>query len=210
MNTTITKPTDVLRSEHEVILDVLCALESISREAARGGALDLTSAREALEFLRNFADRCHHGKEEQHFFPALTARGMPADVGPLAVMTSDHDEGRALIQRMVDALSVADRAGSGGSARFAAAADAYVGLMRDHIAKENGVLFPMGDGMLSSAQQAAVLRGFETFEHADMAAGDHQRFLALAAKLCERWNVRRAPTDAETGHVCCGHGRRGA
>jgi hemerythrin-like domain-containing protein len=89
------KVTNILRSEHEVILDVLAALESISRTAATGAGLDQMSAQQALDVLCGLGDRCHHGKEEQLFFPALAAHGLPRDVGPLAVMMGEHDEGRA-------------------------------------------------------------------------------------------------------------------
>ena len=196
--------TDILRSEHETILDVLAALEWISGPGVP--ELDLTSAQEALDFLRGFGDRCHHGKEEQLFFPALAARGLPRNVGPLAVMASEHDEGRALLTRMADALAEAMQSKPGAPARFRSAAMTYVALLRDHIDKENGVLFPMGDGMLSGAEQAALLTKFEHFEHADMGSGAHERFLNIASALCERLGVERKPQANAARHRCCGHG----
>jgi hemerythrin-like domain-containing protein len=199
------RATDILRSEHETILDVLAALESITRPAALAGGFDVRSAREALDFLRGFGDRCHHGKEEQLFFPALAERGLPREVGPLAVMTSEHDEGRALLARMVEAIEDANQSKPGAPARFGSAATAYVALMRDHIDKENGVLFPMGDGMMSETQQAALLGAFEHFEHADMPADAHARFLDSATELCERLGLDRAPRSQAPAHACCGH-----
>ena len=79
--------------------------EKICRTATLGDGLDQRSAREALEFLRGFGDRCHHGKEEQHLFAVLAARGLPREVGPLAVLISEHEEGRALLTRMSEALA---------------------------------------------------------------------------------------------------------
>jgi hemerythrin-like domain-containing protein len=201
------KATDILRSEHEVILDVLAAIESIGQRAAQSGQLDLASAQEVLDFLRCFADRCHHGKEEQHLFSAMAARGLPREVGPLAVMEHEHDEGRALIARMSEAVVQAEQARDGAASRFAAAAADYVTLMRDHIDKENGVLFPMCDGMLGTAEQDELLRAFETFEHADMGAGAHERFLSLAQGLVQRLGITRAPR-ASGAHACCGHGSK--
>ena len=202
------KATDILRNEHETILDVLAALESITRPSALSAGLDLRSAQDALDFLCGFGDRCHHGKEEQHFFPALEARGLPREVGPLAVMTSEHDEGRALLARMVEALADANQSKPGAPARFGVAATTYVALMRDHIEKENGVLFPMGDGMLSEAAQAALLTEFEHFEVADMRADAHARFLDIAAGLCKRLGLDRASRPQVPAHACCGHGAR--
>ena len=200
------KPTDVLRSEHETIVDVLSGLETVGQHAANGSGLDLPSAQGALEFLRGFADRCHHGKEEQLFFPALVGRGLPRDVGPLAVMLHEHDEGRALLSAMADAVAHASPSKSGAAERFGEAAVAYVALMREHIAKENGVLFPMADGLLSAADQAALLERFEHFEHADMGPDAHARLLGIADDLCERLGVDRAVTEPATHTGCCGHG----
>lgn len=194
------KVTDILRSEHEVILGVLGALEELATRASTARGLDRASAAQALDFLRDFADRCHHGKEEQHFFPALVARGLPREVGPLAVMLGEHVEGRALIARMVAAL-----AKPGAEGEFAVAARAYAGLLRDHIDKENGVLFPMGDGMLSDEQQVELLRAVESFEHLDMGAGAHERLLASARELCERMGVPSTAVSASPVGGCCGH-----
>jgi hemerythrin-like domain-containing protein len=202
------KVTNILRSEHEVILDVLAALESISRTAAAGAGLDHLSAQQALDVLCGLGDRCHHGKEEQLFFPALAAHGLPRDVGPLAVMMGEHDQGRALLARMVDALAESKQSKFGAEPRFAIAGTAYVELMRDHIAKENGVLFPMGDGMLSETEQTALSSAFERFEHADMGAGAHERFLGIASELCSRLGIVRERSTTTTGQACCGHGTK--
>jgi hemerythrin-like domain-containing protein len=201
---TTMKATDILRSEHETILDVLAALESISRPAVPEERLDLRSAQEALDFLRGFADRCHHGKEEQLFFPALAARGLTRRVGPLAVMASEHEKGRTLLARMADGLAEAKQSKPGAAARFRSAATTYVALMRAHINKENGILFPLGDGMLSEAEQIALLVGFEHFEHDGMGSGAHERFLDIASGLCERLGLDQAQASM-AGHRCCGH-----
>ena len=57
-----------------------------------------------LGFLKEFADKCHHGKEEGILFPALTAAGLPSQGGPVGVMLHEHVEGRALIQEMEKAV----------------------------------------------------------------------------------------------------------
>jgi hemerythrin-like domain-containing protein len=208
MTTLDTKATEILRNEHEIILDVLLALETISEPAARGEVLDVRSGLEILDFLRGFGDRCHHGKEEQIFFPALATRGLPRDVGPLAVMMAEHDKGRELIARMAESLADVELSKPGAPTCFAASAMAYVELMRDHIEKENGVLFPMCDGMLSEENQGALLFAFEKFEHADMGVGAHERFLDIASGLCERLGIVRQHGSPKIAHACCGRGTK--
>src|SRR5690606_24763372 len=92
----------VLRHEHDAILMALKILDQISEEARQGNA---TSAdiMHFLGFLREFADTCHHGKEEGLLFPAMIAAGLPADDGPILDMLSDHAQGRMLVAAMTKA-----------------------------------------------------------------------------------------------------------
>jgi hemerythrin-like domain-containing protein len=208
MQTTLTA-TQILKSEHEVILDVLDCLDKLADGASTRRVLDDRSARDILELLTTFADRCHHGKEEGALFPMLVRRGLPEQVGPLAVMLSEHAAGRAEIAGMRSALEESAKDPGQAAERFAAHARVYVDLLRDHIAKENGVLFPMADGMLSEADQAEVLERFRTVESADMGAGVHERCLALAGELMDRLGVKPGERGELPAGGCCGHGTCG-
>ena len=71
------QPTEILIHEHRIIEQVLACLERITEKFTLAGRLDPQPARDAVAFFRNFADRCHHGKEEAHLFPAMEAAGLP-------------------------------------------------------------------------------------------------------------------------------------
>jgi len=206
MQATSLRATQILMAEHEVILNVLDCLERLADEASSAGVPDLRSAREILEFLTVFADRCHHGKEEQCLFPKLVERGVPRHVGPVAVMLAEHDLGRTAIAGMRDALAACDRGDRSATERFVQGARVYVELLRDHIAKENGVLFPMADGMLGESDQADVLAKFENVEGHDMGEGTHERYLALAEDLVRRLGVDPSKRPMPRAGACCGHG----
>lgn len=199
------RATQILEAEHEVILNVLDCLEKLGEEARASKKLDARSARDVLELLGTFADRCHHGKEEGVLFPQLVKKGLPEKVGPIAVMLAEHETGRAEIAGMRAGVAAWDESRPDATERFATHARAYVDLLRDHIAKENGVLFPMADGMLSQPEQEEILRGFAAAETHDMGAGAHERCLALAEELTRRLGVK--PSARPTGHAggCCGH-----
>src|SRR5262245_28312717 len=125
------KATEILMDEHRVIEQVLCCLEKLARRSQIGGELDRTSAREALGFFRQFADHCHHGKEEGHLFPLLESRGLAREGGPTGVMLHEHEEGRRLIAAMAAAIE------RDSAKEFAPPAQAYVRLLREHIQKED-------------------------------------------------------------------------
>jgi len=196
--------TDTLRDEHEVIQQVLDCLEELAERATAQKSVDAASVEDALDFLSAFADRCHHAKEEQVLFPALNARGLPREAGPVAVMLREHELGRAAVARMKSALDDAKRRIAGAPQRFAVAAREYVALLREHITKENGVLFPMADQMLGEEAQRQLMGSFERVEHHDLGPGTHERYLELARSLCGRLGIEWAQ-HAPAAHACCGH-----
>jgi len=196
------RPTEILSSEHRVIEQVLDCLEAMAKAARDEGRLDVQRAAAALEIVRTFADRCHHGKEEDRLFPMLVARGMSTHIGPIAMMLDDHRVGREHVRRMADAVAAGDAEG------FAPAAFDYVGLLHDHIAKEDGVLFPMAESMLDEAARETLLQSFKSFEHDDLGPGTHERMLALADELARHYGVPLAAERSRDGVAAgfCGHG----
>ncbi len=76
-------PTAMLREEHEVILKALALLERVGQRLEVAEPADRDALAWLQGFFSTFADRCHHGKEEQHLFPALERHGIPREAGPL-------------------------------------------------------------------------------------------------------------------------------
>ncbi len=155
--------------EHDAILFALRVLDEISGRVHQGKDVPAGDIIELIEFLKLFADKCHHGKEEGFYFPALEAAGIPRANGPIGVMLSEHDTGRAFIKEMQSSVSekISDKEG------FVKAAQGYVGLLRSHIEKENTVLFPMGDAKLTEAKHKELLDEFEKFEENVIGKGKH-------------------------------------
>ena len=205
------RPTDVLISEHRVIEQVLDCLEAIAADALEARRIERGPAGEALEVLSTFADRCHHGKEEERLFPAMERRGFPRDVGPMAMMLHEHEIGRAAIREMRRALEQADEAPEEAARRFHRHANDYVGLLREHIAKEDGVLFPLAESILRDEDRRALLAEFERFEHDDLGPDVHARMIALADGLADRYEVAKAAQRGSlpAGGGCCGHSAHG-
>jgi hemerythrin-like domain-containing protein len=168
--------TEQLRHEHEAITLVLSILEKLCQQLANGQEVDPERFGQVLEFIQVFADQCHHGKEEQFLFPALEAAGVPNAGGPLAVMLSEHEHGRALIRQLAGAWQK-HRSGdrSATSVVIASALD-YSAFLKAHIFKENNVLFPMAEARLSADTQRRLLEEFERLEIERIGAGRHEQF----------------------------------
>jgi hemerythrin-like domain-containing protein len=199
------KPSEILSGEHRVIEQVLACLERIAQDCETQGRLDRASAEQALDFFRNFADRCHHGKEEAHFFPAMEAKGFSRQSGPTGVMLREHDQGRSYVRGMAEAVAGAAAGDRQAVRGFVQNARDYVALLSEHIRKEDHCLFTMADQAFSAADQRKLLDAFEHVEQAHMGAGTHEKFLHLAGELADRYGVPRAEQGRAAGCGCHGH-----
>jgi hemerythrin-like domain-containing protein len=175
--------TEILRHEHEAILKMITATEEVARRLDRGETVRPEILRNLLEFFRLFADRCHHGKEEDLLFPLLEAKGLPREGGPIGVMLHEHDEGRAFIRQMAEAADAYPSAPQSAGPRWAEPARQYATLLRAHIDKENHVLFRLAEQILSGAEQARLAEDFARVEVEKMGAGTHERLHAMMDEL---------------------------
>ncbi|MBI1738850.1 MAG: hemerythrin domain-containing protein [Acidobacteria bacterium] len=175
--------TTILRQEHDAILRMLDATEEVARRLRNHERVEPQVLDNLLEFFRQFADRCHHGKEEDLLFPLLEKKGMSRGGGPIGVMLMEHDQGRGLVGQMATAGKEYATGDSPAGLRWAAAATDYAGLLREHIAKENEVLFVMAERMLTPAEQQELALAFDKNEIEKMGAGTHERLHAMMDKL---------------------------
>ena len=166
---------DELEHDHRVIEQVAALLADVAAHSPPERAFAFGAW--AAFFIRRFADGCHHQKEEQALFPLLEARGIPRLGGPIGMMLLEHQEGRGLVADMERAIAARDLPG------FVASAGAWAGLLRAHIAKERGVLFPMGARRLDAADDDALGERFAAIERE---AGGEALHARIHAEL-EHW-----------------------
>ncbi len=133
--------TRILSEEHQLILRALAAGRGMAERLRQGGEVRRADVATLVEFVRGFADRHHHAKEEEVLFPWMEARGFSRTYGPLACMLAEHESGRQLV-REIEALGKTLPADPG---RCAAAIEMFATHLEHHIAKEDQMLFPMAD-----------------------------------------------------------------
>lgn len=175
--------TGILRHEHDAILRMLEISEVVAGQLRSGQAVESQRLEELLEFFRTFADRCHHGKEEDLLFPLLESKGMPRHGGPTGVMLQEHEQGRALIRAMAEATEDYKQGVTDAGARWANAALGYSQLLRQHIQKENDILFVMAENLLSPEEQERLAGEFDRVESEKIGAGTHERLHQMMDRL---------------------------
>ncbi len=157
------KPTETLVQEHNLILKVLDAVEREVNHVNSTGEIRRNRIEAMIDFIRNFADGCHHTKEERGLFVSLEGVGMSSESGPVAVMLHEHRQGREFVRIVVEALPQAESGDNDAIKALSGGLAGYAQLLRSHIMKENEVLFPMAEQMLSREEMQELTDQFDEY-----------------------------------------------
>ncbi len=180
--------TAVLKEEHRVIERMLAVLEVAAQRLEAGERVRPGLFREAVDFVRNFADKNHHGKEEANLFPRLEERGVPKEGGPLGMMLHEHDLGRGFIQAIEDAIEGYERNNEGAAQVIAENVGGYTQLLNEHIWKEENVLFQMADQVLSEDDQLDLAERFERVDEEVMGPDGLKRYTDMLERAEQEIN----------------------
>ncbi len=181
----IVKPTEQLKEEHETIKLMLKILEKICEKINSGEDVDTEHLEKIVEFIKIFADKCHHGKEESLLFPTIEEEGIPRDGGPTGVMIMEHDAGRGYVKEMANAIDEYKNGNRDALKKFAENARNYVSLLTPHIEKENDILYMIADMHIPEDKQKELSGKFEEVEKNVIGPGKHEGFHKLLEHLEE-------------------------
>jgi len=172
-----------LMDDHQVILRMLRVLNGMCLCLDEGKKVAATDLGAALDFIKTFADFCHHGKEEDFLFPAMGEVDFPREGGPIGVMLMEHEQGRAYVKSLSAAL---ERVRAGESAALkdvARSAKGYASLLSAHIGKEDDILYPMAMDAIAEARWKILEDEFDRIENERMGTKRRAGYVALVDRL---------------------------
>jgi|SRR3989344_535176 len=144
-------PTDILRKEHEKVLEIL---DKIEKDI---GKKNIKSMQENIKLLEREFDKHSLNKEEKALFPEIE-KFIPRDGGPTGVMVMEHKELVELIKKFKEKLNKKD------FNSLNEIGDNIFSILRPHIDKENNMLFMMADMHLDDKQKKKILDKFKKFD----------------------------------------------
>jgi hemerythrin-like domain-containing protein len=152
--------TESLRKEHQLILKFIGLMERYVEFTLKHpeNPILLDKAAGFINFIHVFADHFHHAKEEDILFRYFAHPGVLTHCNPLPQMLFEHRTAREYVRDMEQALQdKAVNALADNTARYAQ-------LLREHIYKEDNILYPMGESGLSDQQKTELLKEFAEIE----------------------------------------------
>ncbi len=165
--------TSNLKRDHEHILQLTEVMDRISRS----GNTDIKHCEMIVDIIKNFADGLHHNKEENLLFPLMAERGFPVQGGPVGVMLMEHEQGREYVRGMSKNNEAFKAGDNKAIQKVYENMQGYAELLRNHIYKENNILFNMADGVFTEEDQKDLLAKFEKIETEGSIGTDY--FLAI-------------------------------
>lgn len=173
INTKMKNITETLSGEHQNILNVIQKVLAECRKIENGASPEPEFFRQVIDFIRNYADKFHHAKEEDVLFKAMLENTGNLHCNPIPVMLHEHEAGRAYVQGMEEGLSENE------PDKIIEHARGYCYLLQEHIYKEDNVLYPMAEEALSDIQKSRVLDQYDTVS-ATFSDEALQKYLKLA------------------------------
>ncbi len=201
---------ETLMNEHRTIERAIDALVSFADEVRRKTTEDREELSRFVAFIREFADACHHGKEEDILFAAMVQAGFPRQGGPIAVMLFEHDQGRQYVAALAELAAAGAPWSAEDRSRLSDAAHGYAGLLRQHIHKEDAILYPMAEQRLPPDVLERIQEDCERYEEQKTGSGEHERLHRLADELLARHAPLANHEQYQPAQACgafrgCGH-----
>ncbi len=144
------KPTEMLVEEHHLIRQALESLSLVVQKMEGGETVSREFFEKSIEFVRLFADKFHHFKEEYLMFIRLSEKKKNEIDSQIDVLRYQHDRGRNHVIEIENALDGYYKNPDGVQATIIIENLAsYISLLRQHIHREDYIFYPMADEAFS-------------------------------------------------------------
>ena len=183
--------TELMVKEHDNILRFNQTVRKACIGILEGKEINTEDFTKMIDFARNYADKHHHGKEEQILFKEMTTH-----LGHIGVnliqngMLVEHDLGRLHISELEKAIGLyKENKKSEYKLDIIANAVSYTNLLQRHIDKENEVVYSYAEKSLSKDILQSVDERTKEFEREAVEKNIPQKYLQFLDELVQKyWN----------------------
>ena len=175
--------------EHENIRRMLKVVRNLSYKVMTLEEFDLEDIAKIIDFIRNYADRHHHGKEEDVLFKTMNEKiEKLAKAGAITGMYIEHDMGRLYMKNLESAVKSYKTGDDRARLDIIANAISYTDLLERHIAKENTAMYKFAVNMLDEASKEYIEVEAEKIEEAAKETGLQDKYISILEELEKKHN----------------------
>jgi hemerythrin-like domain-containing protein len=159
------KPRGPLMMEHRLIEKMLKAVEKEIARIKNDKKLDPVFIDSVVDFIRTYADRTHHGKEEDILFRELEKKKLSTrDDSMMRELIDEHKFARRTVGELVDAKKKYVNGDASALGPMIDRINVLTGFYPAHIQKEDKVFFPETEKYFSEAELKKMLDEFWAFD----------------------------------------------
>ncbi len=174
----------ILKDEHVYIKMVLAGIRKECIKIVNGGSVDHELFYQIIDFVRNYADKYHHQKEENHLFNVMSEELAPLmGSGPITGMLVEHDFGRAHIYDLEQALKANKNGNNDAKVDIIASAIGYAQMLLKHIDKEDNAIYNFAERSLSSHTLDKLNQDFVNIENDTQNIAIRDKYISFAKSL---------------------------
>ena len=173
--------------EHKNIKRMLSVIRKACIGIMHGKEIDYKDFENMIDFVRNYADNHHHGKEEKFLFNRMIELGGAAEKLVRFGMLVEHDLGRLYMQGLEEALEQVKNGDEDAKVDVIANAVSYTHLLNRHIDKEDNIAYPYGKKELPSESLSSINKECETFEKEAKKSGVQEKYLKMLDMLEQKY-----------------------
>jgi hemerythrin-like domain-containing protein len=153
--------TENLMKEHQLILKYVDLMERYTEFGLKelNASILFEKAYYFIQFVHEFADHFHHAKEENILFRYLEVPGVLTHCNPVPQMLLEHNKAREFVRNMENAIQAQD------IKELALNTGQYARLLKEHIYKEDTILYPMAERGLSDEAKSSLLKDYAEMDN---------------------------------------------
>lgn len=180
---------ELMMEEHTYIMRMLKVVRSACYKILQGETICYEDFDKMIDFIRNYADVHHHGKEEKFLF-----KEMVDNLGKLGStmithgMLVEHDWGRLFISELKEALQKVKSGSEESKLDVIANAIGYANHLTRHIAKEDEVIYTFAARQLSPEIIERVNVQSAVFEEEAAKLGTQDYYIKLVEELEHKYH----------------------
>lgn len=182
------KSIDLLVEEHKNIKRVLKVIRKMALLLYKSEDIEIDDFKKIIDFIKNYADKHHHGKEEDILFDEMEKQldGFVAE-GPLTAMFSEHDLARLFVSKIEENLKGAKEGNDKAILNVISNSIAYADLLNRHIEKEDDTIYIYGENNLDKKSLEDVEKRIFEVEKNAKEKNIQNKYIKLIENLEEKY-----------------------
>jgi len=179
--------TEDLMKEHQLILKYIDLMERYAEFDLKDlmAPILFENANCFIQFIHEFADHFHHAKEEDILFRYLEIPGVLTHCNPVPQMLFEHNKAREFVRNMENAIQAKK------INELTANAGQYARLLKEHIYKEDNILYPMAERGLSDEAKSSLLKEYIETDNRLNSHAIWLKYEILCTELEQQLNVQK-------------------